>query len=106
MIDKSNLLYMKTKNQINQIRNLKNKSEQANKNKNDLYNVSLEFETIFINQIFKSMRSSLKKENNIINGGQAEEIFEDMLYLEKARQISKSKNFGLATLIYNQISKK
>ena len=58
MIDKIKLQYLETKSQINQIKNLKNKAEQMNKHKHDLYNASLEFEAIFINQMLKSMRSS------------------------------------------------
>ncbi|UGQ16421.1 MULTISPECIES: rod-binding protein [unclassified Borrelia] len=99
------LQYLETKSQINQIKNLEKKAKQVvDKHNRELYDASLEFEAVFINQMLKSMRSSLKKENNLINGGQTEEIFEDMLYLERAKQIAKFKNFGLADLIYNQIA--
>ncbi|WP_425456546.1 rod-binding protein, partial [Borrelia crocidurae] len=32
--------------------------------------------------MLKSMKNTLNKENNLINGGQTEEIFEDMIYSE------------------------
>ncbi|UER67914.1 rod-binding protein [Borrelia sp. BU AG58] len=104
MTGEINLQHLETKSQINQIKNLKDRVRQADKHNNELYEASLEFEAIFINQMLKSMRSSLKKENNLISEGQTEEIFEDMLYLERAKQIAKSKSFGLADLIYNQIA--
>ncbi|WKC58303.1 rod-binding protein [Borrelia sp. P9F1] len=104
MHNRIDLQFLETKSQINQIKNLKSKAKQVGKHNSDLYDASLEFEAIFVNQMLKSMRSSLRKENNLISGGQTEEIFEDMLYLERAKQISKYKNFGLADLIYNQIA--
>ncbi|AHH04627.1 Flagellar protein flgJ [Borrelia miyamotoi] len=107
MINKINLQILETKNQIKQIKNLKTKvQEKTNQHKNNLkiYTAALEFETIFIEQMLKSIKNSLKKENNLINGGQTEEIFEDMLYSERAKQIAKSKSFRLADLISNQIA--
>ena len=106
MINKINLQTLKTKSQINQIENLKTKSKKTNQHKNDhkIYTAILEFEAIFIEQMLKSMRNSLQKENNLINGEQTEEVFEDMLYLERSKQIAKSKSFGLTDLIYNQIT--
>ncbi|WP_024655019.1 rod-binding protein [Borrelia hispanica] len=102
MINKINSQYIKTQNQI---KILKEKVEEINQNKNDnkLYEAALEFEAIFVNQMLKSMKNSLNKENNLINGGQTEEIFEDMIYSERAKQIAKSKSFRLADVIYNQI---
>ncbi|ASQ29499.1 muramidase [Borrelia miyamotoi] len=107
MINKINLQILETKNQIKQSKNLKTKvEEKTNQHKNNLkiYTAALEFETIFIEQMLKSMKNSLKKENNLINGGQTEEIFEDMLYSERAKQIAKSKSFRLADLISKQIA--
>ncbi|AHH12800.1 Flagellar protein flgJ [Borrelia hermsii YBT] len=107
MINKINLQGLKTKNQIKQVKTLKDKVGKTKQYQNDkkLYEAALEFEAIFVNQMLKSMRNSLKKENNLINGGQTEELFEDMLYLERSKQIAKSKSFRLADLIYNQIAK-
>ncbi|ACH93699.1 Flagellar protein flgJ [Borrelia duttonii CR2A] len=102
MINKINSQHIKTQNQI---KILKEKVGEINQSKNDnkLYEAALEFEAIFINQMLKSMKNTLNKENNLINGGQTEEIFEDMIYSERAKQIAKSKNFRLADVIYNQI---
>ncbi|AHH08739.1 rod-binding protein [Borrelia anserina] len=106
MINKINLQRLEAKKQIKQVQTLKDKVKKTNQYKNDnkLYEAALEFEAMFVNQMLKSMRNSLKKENNLINGGQTEEIFEDMLYLERAKQIAKSKSFRLAELIHNQIT--
>ncbi|WP_024653283.1 rod-binding protein [Borrelia persica] len=104
MINKINLKNLKTENQI---KISQEKIEKINQYKKDnkLYEAALEFEAIFVNQMLKSMKNSLNKENNLIHGGQTEEIFEDMLYLERAKQIAKSKSFRLADVIYNQIKK-
>jgi flagellar protein FlgJ len=59
------------------------------------------FETIFIKQMLDAMRKNLPK-GGLLDGGMAEEIFEDMLYEERAKLIAKSGAFGIADLIYNQ----
>ncbi|MCD2390983.1 rod-binding protein, partial [Borreliella burgdorferi] len=38
-------------------------------------------------------------------GGQVEEIFEDMLCEQRAKQMAQAQSFGLADLIYNQLQK-
>ena len=43
--------------------------------------------------------------SELINGGMAEQIFEDMLYDEYSKEFSKTKTFGLADIIYNQLEK-
>ncbi|WP_258075045.1 rod-binding protein [Brachyspira murdochii] len=57
-----------------------------------------------INQMLKEMRKTVDK-SGLIDGGMAEQIFEDMLYDEYAKEFSKTKTFGLADIIYNQMEK-
>ncbi|WP_297297676.1 rod-binding protein [uncultured Brachyspira sp.] len=72
--------------------------------KNRLRKVSEDFEALMINQMLKEMRKTVDK-SGLIDGGMAEQIFEDMLYDEYAKEFSKTKTFGLADIIYNQMEK-
>lgn len=68
-----------------------------------LYDASVEFESVFVKMMLKEMKNSVHKEK-LIDGGYAEEIFEDMLYDEYAKDISKNESMGLAEQIYKQMS--
>ncbi|SCW26428.1 flagellar protein FlgJ [Borreliella japonica] len=104
METKINSQNLKFKSQIN---NFKNPTEikKAFKKDEELRKASLEFEAIFIKQMLESMKKTLNKNQNLLNGGQVEEIFEDMLYEQRAKQIAQSQSFGIANLIYNQLQK-
>ncbi len=77
-------------------------SNEIDKN-SKLYEVSQEFEAIFIKQMLNVMRETVNK-SGLIDGGMAEEIFEDMLYDEYALKMSQTAGFGLADSIYKQLS--
>jgi len=64
-----------------------------------------EFETILLEQMLKSMRKTINK-SGLMQGGMAEDIFEDMLYEKYARKMSDSANLGLADMLYRQLSQK
>jgi Rod binding domain-containing protein len=68
-----------------------------------LYKVSVEFEAILIKQMLNAMRKSVAK-SGLIDGGMAEEFFEDMLYDEYAKKMAGSAGFGLADMIVRQLS--
>jgi Rod binding domain-containing protein len=70
-----------------------------------LMNACIEMESIFVSKMLKEMRNTLPKEK-LIDGGFAEQIFEDMLYDEHALNISKTSNLGLAKMLYNELSNK
>ena len=67
-----------------------------------LYKVCMEFEAIFIKQMLNSMRKTVEK-SGMMDGGMAEEFFEDMLYDEYAKKMAATANFGLAAMIYGQL---
>jgi flagellar protein FlgJ len=69
-----------------------------------LYKVSQEFEAIFIKQMLNVMRKSVSK-TGLLDGGTAEEIFEDMLYDEYAQKMAESGSFGIANMIYTQLNR-
>ena len=69
-----------------------------------LFDASVEFESIFVKMMLSQMKKSVEK-SGLINGGHAEEIFDDMLYDEYAKNISKTESLGIAEEIYKSLSK-
>ena len=69
-----------------------------------LMNTCVEMESILVGKMLKEMRSTLHKEESLLYGGMAEDIFEDMLYDEYALSMSKNSSMGLAKMLYNQLS--
>ncbi len=67
-----------------------------------LKEVSQDFEALLMNQMFKSMRQSVNK-TELIDGGMAEDIFEDMLYDEYSKSFAKSRKLGISEMIFNQM---
>jgi len=55
--------------------------------------------------MLKEMRKTVQK-GEMLHGGFAEEIFEDMLYDNYALEMSKTANMGLAKMLYGELSKK
>lgn len=90
-------------NQISKSKTNKEIKEVDKKEDKKLKEVCIQMESIFVNQMLKAMRQTLNKENDILYGGMAQEIFEDMLYNEYALKLSKTANLGLAKMLYNQL---
>ncbi len=67
--------------------------------KTQLKEVAQQFESLFVNMMFKSLRKNINK-HRLIKENPAENIFTDMLYQEYSLQIAKSGQFGLAEQIY------
>ncbi len=70
-----------------------------------LRDACVEMESLLVGKMLKEMRKTVHK-SGWINGGFAEEIFEDMLYDEYALSLSKNSNLGLADMLYTQLSRK
>lgn len=60
------------------------------------------FEAIFLSQILKSMSAGLKSDGQF-GGGQAEEVFQDLLSEQMATQISRNGGIGLSDSVYREI---
>jgi flagellar protein FlgJ len=69
-----------------------------------LFDASVEFESMFVKLMLNQMRKTVEKQN-MIHGGYAEDIFEDMLYDEYAKNISKNESLGIAEQIYTSMAK-
>ena len=63
-----------------------------------------DFESIFVNMMLKSMRSSVQK-SGFIDGGNAEEIYRGMLDQEYSQMMSKTDRIGLASTIERQLAR-
>ncbi|MEW6620389.1 MAG: rod-binding protein [bacterium] len=91
-------------NQANDFATALKNTQDKEKAKARLKEVSYEMESIFINQLLKEMRKSIHK-TSLFHAGFSEEVFEDMLYDEYAKLMAKSDQFGLSKQIYDQLSK-
>ncbi|HYE83666.1 MAG TPA: rod-binding protein [Clostridia bacterium] len=63
-----------------------------------------DLEAVFVNMMFKQMRSTVQK-SDLLGGGYAEEMFEDMLFDKYAEEVSRNKGMGLGDILYRQLSK-
>ena len=70
-----------------------------------LMDVCIDMESLFVAKMLKEMKKTVHK-TEWLNGGYAEEVFEDMLYDEYALQLSKNSSLGLADMIYRELDSK
>lgn len=82
------------------------KGLSANKVDRDsaLYEACEDFQSIFIKQMLDSMRKTVNKSGSLIQANQGEKVFEDMLYDEYSKNMSKSAGFDLADNLYKQMT--
>lgn len=59
-------------------------------------------ESLFIGQMMKAMKKNVK--SSFINGGFAEEVFQDMLDNEYSMKMAESNKFGIAKTMYDSLS--
>jgi Rod binding domain-containing protein len=73
--------------------------------KSKLYEQCQEFESIFVKMMLKEMRNSVDKTDSLLNGGWAEDIYQDMLDDEYSKTMAKAAGFGLSDQLYKQLAK-
>lgn len=61
-------------------------------------------ETVFLNIMFNSMRSTIQK-SDLFGNSFARGIYEDMLYEQYAEEASRGKGLGIGEMLYEQLSK-
>ncbi|HHW68365.1 rod-binding protein [Defluviitalea raffinosedens] len=93
-----------TKKQSQELENFESVLKKASEEKDDkaLKKACQEFESYFINQLFKEMRRTIQP-GGLIEKSQAEEIFQEMLDEEYAKNASQSNGIGLANVLYKQL---
>ncbi|MGM0437077.1 MAG: rod-binding protein [Bacillota bacterium] len=94
--------YQKINNKDNFAEKYQKSSRQETEE--ELKEVVDEFTSIFLNQMFKSMRSTIP-EGGMIDGGFAEDVFTDMYDKEISKLGSKQNNFsGLNQILFEQLN--
>ncbi len=63
-----------------------------------------DFESLFINFMFKSMRKTVP-DGGLIKKGRGEKIYRDMMDMEVSSQLSKGDGIGLSESLYRQLKK-
>ena len=70
--------------------------------KKGLYEAALQFESFFIEKMFAEMKKNVPKDS-LIDGGRAEEIFDEMLLTERVKAMNHQMEFGMAEMMYQQL---
>ena len=78
---------------------------RAEKEQKRLWDACIEMESLLVGKMMKEMRKTVEK-TGWINGGPAEEIFEDMLYDEYSLSISRNSNLGLGKMLYEEMKRR
>lgn len=63
-----------------------------------------QLESVFVNMMFKQMRSTVQK-TDLMGDDSSVETYEDMLFDNYATEMSKGKGVGIAEMLYKQMSK-
>ena len=72
-------------------------------NTDELREVCEEFESLFVKMMLDSMRATLT-DDTLIPKNSGEKLFEDQLYDEYAKSISKTADLGIADMMYDQLA--
>lgn len=82
-------------------------ADYANASSEELMNVCKEFETYFVEQLFKEMRKTIPKaESTSSSTSYMKEYYEDSLYQEYAKAITEQGDgVGLAKTLYEQMKR-
>ncbi len=108
-IDKNKLMELTKKTEqesfdevMKQIEKPKFIQPSIERQKKILLKKSQELESVLVLQMMKVMKP--KTSDGMFGGGQAEEIWSDMLYEEYSKTMSQNANFGLSDQIYKELS--
>lgn len=86
------------------IENLQNQLQSdGHKSDEEIKDLAMQFESIFIHQMIKEMRKSVHK-SDLLNSFSVE-MYESMMDEEIAKEMSQQKGIGLGDVIYRQLSK-
>ena len=79
--------------------------KKLTKNEKNLKEATEDFESIFIKLLLDAQDKTIDREDSMFYGGNGEDIFRGMLNEERAKGMAKSGEFGLAKLMYDQLSR-
>lgn len=69
-----------------------------------MFEAARQFENFFLEKMFREMRKNMGKDD-ILHGGSAEDIFQDMLLTERVNKVTQGSTLGLAEQIYTQMQR-
>lgn len=69
-----------------------------------MFEAARQFENFFLEKMFREMRKNMGKDD-ILHGGSAEDIFQDMLLTERVNKLTQGSTLGLAEQIYTQMQR-
>lgn len=92
------------KNGKNEFQRILDSKTDKTKKAAELKKACSAFESLFIEQMLKAMRKNVQK-SDLLKGGFAEDVFEDMLYGEYSQKMAESDKFGLSKMIYESMSR-
>ena len=106
-INTKNIEHINSAKKSNIETDFKQTLDNAMKNGQDkeLKEACVEFESYFLNMMFKSMRKTTVYNGGIFGKSNAEKIFQDMLDEEMTNKMAKEGGIGLADMMYKQLSK-
>ena len=78
------------------------RSPDADSDPEKLRGAARELEAYFLHMLIREMRKTVPP-NPIINGGKTEEIFQDFMDEEIAKELAETNRLGLADLIYSSL---
>lgn len=95
---------------VNEANSFEKALERAKSTKDDaaLMKTCQEFESLFVNMMFKSMKQATlldEEDNQFIQKSYGREIFEDMRDEEMSKKVAQGGGIGIAKLMYKQLSK-
>lgn len=83
--------------------NIENKAGRLDQVKDEeLMKACKDFEALFVKQMLDTMKKTVNK-SGLLEGGQSEKIFEDMLYQKYAEKMTETADFGIADTMYRQM---
>ena len=95
---------MKISSQNSEIKSLSSETpEAANAKAGKIKQLANEFESIFLEIVLKSMRETVGK-SELVNGGNAEDIYRSMLDQEYAKNMAGMRQTGIGDAIEKQLS--
>lgn len=94
--------YWKTVNQTKDMEQTLD-SDVSGKSEEELMEVCKEFETYFVEQMFKAMKSMVPENEDSKN--EYTDMFGDMLVQEYAENATKQQDFGIAQTLYEQMKR-
>lgn len=99
--NQSNAFSQMTENKMDRLQKQADSSEY--KDEKELKQLAQQFESIFMNQLMKSMRETLPKDGLLSSF--SVDMYESMFDQEVSGEMSKGKGMGLADVLYTQLSR-